>query len=503
MTMKKVLAAIVLKPYGSFLDLNKIANLNKDDFKKSEKKELAGELESEIVEIYKQALESNNIAAAKWLPRYGKHDDRKTQLYRKVAKLMFPCEDHNISQKLLRKKLSAVMANCKTIETKMTECDYETSKNTGWDKIAENPEKEMKSVPGKAMHKYKLAFKDEMKYGEKKGERRNPEDENRTKIRETLISMAEKMLEDPAGNADLIKGGKTMQPHEIVEQIQKNGCSRDLVGEAQFAGITQRAREMGSLDGTVVMSDVSGSMSGTPMYVAIALGLIIAEVQTNEDWKNRILTFDSSPVWHEVNPEHTLPEKIQKLANAPWGGSTNLQGAMDLILNVAKSAQLKNSEMPKQLIIVTDMCFNQSVGNYNSPDGELDKNAMTHIEIARKKFISAGYQPPVIILWNVRSNDVTFQNRSDDTGVICLGGFSVSLLKSLLDGDELDLSKVTPCEMILNTLGKERYFDIHEIIAETGEGDLSGYAEFWAKMKVEQTELKAELAEKKNADKKE
>ena len=60
----------------------------------------------------------------------------------------------------------------------------------------------------------------------------------------------------------------------------------------------------------------------------------------------------------------------------------------------------------------------------------------------------------------------------------------------------------TPCEMILNTLGKERYFDIHEIIAETGEGDLSGYAEFWAKMKVEQAELKAELAEKKNADNK-
>jgi len=484
-TMKKVLSAIVTKPYGSFLDLNKIANLNKDDLKISEKKELAVELESEIVNIYKQALESNDVAAAKWLPRYGKHDDRKTQLYRKVAKSMFPCDDHNVSQKLLRKKLSAVMANCKTIETKMTECDYTTSKNTGWDKISENPEKEMKGVPGKAMHKYKLAFKDELKYGEKKGERRNPDDENRTKIRETLISMAEKMLEDPAGNTDLIKGGKTMQPHEIVEQIQKGGYKRDLVGEAQFAGITQRAREMGSLDGTVVMSDVSGSMSGTPMMVSIALGLIIAEVQTSEAWKNRILTFDSTPVWHEVDPKNNLPEKIQKLANAPWGGSTNLQAAMDLVLNVAKSAQLSQEEMPKQLIIITDMCFNQSVGTYGTDDGPLDKNALTHIDIAKNKFISAGYQPPVIILWNVRSNDVSFQNRSDDTGVICLGGFSVSLLKSLLDGGELDLSKVTPCEMLLNTLGKERYFDIHKIIAETGEGDLSGYSEFWEKLKAE------------------
>merc|ERR1712071_171264 len=51
-TMKKVLSAIVTKPYGSFLDLNI-----------SEKKELAVELESEIVNIYKQALESNDVAA--------------------------------------------------------------------------------------------------------------------------------------------------------------------------------------------------------------------------------------------------------------------------------------------------------------------------------------------------------------------------------------------------------------------------------------------------------
>merc|ERR1712154_212571 len=40
-TMKKVLKAMVTKPYGSFLDLNKIACLVKEDVKNSEKKELA------------------------------------------------------------------------------------------------------------------------------------------------------------------------------------------------------------------------------------------------------------------------------------------------------------------------------------------------------------------------------------------------------------------------------------------------------------------------------
>ena len=333
-----------------------------------------------------------------------------------------------------------------------------------------------------------MAFKDEFKYGTKKGERRNPDDENRTKIRDTLNSMAERMLADPKAAGDLIKGGKTMQPHEIVQQIQRNGYARDLVSEAQFASITEKTREMGSLDGTVVMSDVSGSMSGIPMMVSLALGLIIAEVQESENWKNRILTFDSNPVWHEVDPEDTLPEKIRKLQQAPWGGSTNFQRAADLIIEVAKGAQLSQSEMPKQLIIITDMCFNAAVGDWNTPDGELDKNSMTHIEIVKKKFKDAGYECPVIILWNVRSNDVTFQNRSDDTGVICLGGFSVGLLKSLLDGEELDLSQTTPCEMLLNTLGKERYHDIHEILAESEEGDLKGYKKFWEEKKQEMKE---------------
>ena len=135
------------------------------------------------------------------------------------------------------------------------------------------------------------------------------------------------------------------------------------------------------------------------MLVSIALGLIIAEVQTSEAWKNRILTFDSNPVWHEVDPEDNLCQKIQKLQNAPWGGSTNLQKAVDLVVEVAKSAGLTQDEMPKSLIILTDMCFDSAVG--------YGENQNTHVEIAQKKFIKAGFQPPVIILWNLRSNDIT------------------------------------------------------------------------------------------------
>ena len=54
------------------------------------------------------------------------------------------------------------------------------------------------------MNKYKAAFNDEFKYGTQKGERRHPDDADRTKIRDTLTSMAEKMLANPAEAKDLI-----------------------------------------------------------------------------------------------------------------------------------------------------------------------------------------------------------------------------------------------------------------------------------------------------------
>merc|ERR1719219_674136 len=114
--------------------------------------------------------------------------------------------------------------------------------------------------------------------------------------------MIQDVIKNPETNKNLIKGGKTMQPHEIVKKVLPRpicglplckicGFSNDSVNEesdplceAQFASVAQTVKEAGSLDKTVAMVDISASMFGLPMWVSISLGLLISQVQTTENW---------------------------------------------------------------------------------------------------------------------------------------------------------------------------------------------------------------------------
>merc|ERR1712176_1740268 len=99
-------------------------------------------------------------------------------------------------------------------------------------------------------------------------------------------------------------------------------------------------------------------MYGIPMEVAIALGIGISEI-THDAYKNMVLTFESNPRWHRLNPNDTIVKKVRSLQNAPWGGSTNFEMAYDLILDVAVKAKLRREDMPT-LIVFSDMQFNEA-----------------------------------------------------------------------------------------------------------------------------------------------
>ena len=62
----------------------------------------------------------------------------------------------------------------------------------------------------------------------------------------------------------------------------------------------------------VALSDVSGSMSGTPMMVSIALGVLISEM-ASPAFKNKVLTFESSPRWHTLVEGSGIVEKAKSL----------------------------------------------------------------------------------------------------------------------------------------------------------------------------------------------
>ena len=182
------------------------------------------------------------------------------------------------------------------------------------------------------------------------------------------------------------------------------------------------------------MADVSGSMSGTPMLVSIALGILASEV-THESFRDKVLTFHERPRWHDLSGETSFVQKVLNLAQADWGGSTDFYAAMQLIADVVREKKLGAGEIP-DLLVVSDMQFNEAVGHSAKRYWQLVRDNI------KRMFSDLGLElhgrpldPPQIIFWNVRADTVGYPAAADDRGVMMLSGFSPALLKFVLSGE--------------------------------------------------------------------
>jgi len=213
---------------------------------------------------------------------------------------------------------------------------------------------------------------------------------------------------------------------------------------------------------SIVLSDVSSSMNGTPMEVSIALGLMISEV-TEPPFKNVIINFATNPIFHQVEG-NTLMERTLNISKMPWGGNTNFQAVFDLILERAKSSLISDLDMPKRLFVLSDMQFDVADGG--------NGNFNTNYQVMKSKFTSAGYSIPNIVFWNLRAGTNDFPISNNEIGACLVSGFSPSLLKVLMEEGELetnqvidllkppavvDVPKIDPFIVLRKTIDDERY----------------------------------------------
>merc|ERR1711977_464648 len=210
---------------------------------------------------------------------------------------------------------------------------------------------------------------------------------------------------------DLVNAQWAAMKRDVVEQIASTGSKR------------------GALTALV---DVSGSMSGVPMEVSIALGLLVADL-ADEPFKHRVLTFESTPRWHKIPSTASPVEQIRNLQRAPWGGSTNFVAAMDLLLAACVDGKVAAEDVP-DLIVFSDMQFDAA----NGPGWE------THHERLSREWNEKGYELPTITYWNLRGDTQGgFAADAACPGVRLLSGFSPALLKLVLTGEEADDDEVT------------------------------------------------------------
>jgi hypothetical protein len=250
-------------------------------------------------------------------------------------------------------------------------------------------------------------------------------------------------LEDVKTGKKEIKS-KQLFPHEISKYYMTADKEDDVV-ELQWKELVKEAAKLGSFHDSLVLSDVSGSMSGTPMEVSVALGLLISEV-VPEPFKNLVITFSENPVFHSVKGT-TLKERVKDIMAMPWGGTTNFQAVFDLMLSKATQSSIPKEAMPKRLFVLSDMQFDAACGQHKW---------MTSHQIIQEKYKAAGYPMPDIVYWNLRAAKMALPVTGDQKGVALLSGFSPNVLTALVSGKDIK-EAMNPMQVLKNALANDRY----------------------------------------------
>ena len=335
----------------------------------------------------------------KWMPSINASSADSKRLGRRFAQLL------GKNEREYRKFLTALRSRIKIVEQKM--CSKE------WSEI------DYEHLPSRAGFMYRKAFakQDATRYAE-------------------YLSAVEK------GDKKINAG--TIYPYEIVENYLYKGASNDKTIDLMWEALPNYM-EGQELNGLVV-ADVSGSMMGTPMAVSISLAMYIAERNTGI-WKDKFITFSESPEVQTIVGK-TVGDRIRNLSSSAWGFNTDLRAVFESVLNAGIKNDVPEAEMPKKLIIVSDMQFDRACAS----------NKRTNFEQIEKMYHKAGYEMPQLVFWNVNAIGGNVPMTIHDTGTCLVSGCSPSILKSVLGG-----KVITPVDVMRDAVYTERYAPIGEV----------------------------------------
>ena len=367
---------------------------------------------------------------AKWIPREGR-EGLNSKIAKEIAQLMFTDGVFSHKMKMYRKVIAPLNKYLDTVEIK--QCDKE------WANI--KPE----TVPGRAMDKYRSAFLNE----KKNKDVRYPDNDDRIKCAEHFRDHINKVLKGDAK----INAKDVLMVHEIYEHLCADDLSEDIknIHRAQWKAIKDDLNTKGTFKSMIAMCDLSGSMDGQPKQVCAAMGLMISELATGCG-KNKIMTFDSTPEWIIFPDDMDICDKINitKITSMGQGLSTDFQKAMELIISDAKKNKTPVADMPNDLVVFTDMCWDKACNSAETSyyTGNSYRNHVktapwqTHVEMIRESFKRAGednfgegngYTMPRIVIWNLRPKSYDFHVQADTPGVLNFSGWSQNIFKYLVE----------------------------------------------------------------------
>ena len=236
----------------------------------------------------------------------------------------------------------------------------------------------------------------------------------------------------------------TLYPYDIVEKVAPrlgnyfaaSALNTDPALEAQWRQLPDYV-EPGT--NALVIADTSGSMTGRPMATSVGLAVYFAE-RNRGAYHNLFMSFSGTSRIQVLRGE-ILAQKIDSINMNDWSGSTNLRAAFEHVLEIAIRNHVPQSEMPKSLIVISDMEIDYC--------GDRD---WTFYEMMEEMYRMNGYIIPNIIFWNVNSRHDVFHADKNRKGVQLASGQSAAVFRQVMQ--TVGMNPVEAMEKIINS---ERY----------------------------------------------
>lgn len=315
---------------------------------------------------------------AKWLKSVNASSKEGNELGKLTAKKL------GFTHKEYRKALAMLRKYIDVTEVRMSGGD--------WTAI------QYEKVPSRAMMIYRNAFK-------------KHDEEGFKKYMESLVKGEVKV------------NAATLYPYDIMEKMglithgsNMTIAQYDPLLQAQWDALPNYVECENNI---LVMADTSGSMCGRPMCTSIGLAIYFA-TRNKGAFRNVFMTFSTTPSLVTLKGK-TLYDQVKCIPSIV--SDTNLEAAFELILKVAKANHLTQEELPKSLVIVTDMEFNYATHS---------RGDWTFYESMRRTYGAAGYQLPNVVFWNVNARNEVFQVTSQYEGVQMASGQSTAVFKTIL-----------------------------------------------------------------------
>lgn len=261
-----------------------------------------------------------------------------------------------------------------------------------------------------------------------------------------------------------------LYPHDILHKYNKNDeyC---FSYDATLEQLWKSLKDTGEIKDTLVVADGSGSMLSpisnkakvSALEVANGFAIYCSE-RCNGAFKDKYITFSENPQLVDFSNAKTLHDKMEIARHYNEVADTNIEAVFDLILNTAIDNHMTQNEIPKNILIISDMEFNQCACDNNNnysfyhTTPQINKKLF---EVISAKYKEYGYKLPRLIFWNVASRTEAIPMSQNEFGVALVSGFSTNIMSMVFNG-ELD-----PYKALVAELNKPRYNAVEMSLKES------------------------------------